>query len=79
MKAVGVDGWEEIEMTADSGAGETVVGIEDLKSVEMAEGESKRKGVRYEVADGTLIANKGEEIQGNDRGRVGAGDSGTSV
>ena len=53
--------WEELEMAVDSGASETVLPEEDLPSIELKEGEAKRKGVQYEVADGTLIPNLGEK------------------
>jgi hypothetical protein len=53
--------WELVEMAVDSGAGETVVGEEMVSSVATVEGEAKRKGVQYEVADGTLLANQGEK------------------
>ena len=42
----------------DSGASETVVGEGMLKSVE---GSAKKRGVHYEVADGTLLPNRGEQ------------------
>ena len=48
-------------MAVDSGASESFTPEEALRSVEMKEGEAKRKGVRYEVADGTLIPNLGEK------------------
>ena len=51
--------WEEIEMAVDSGASESVVNEEQLSGAETVEGTAK-KGVQYEVADGTLIPNLGE-------------------
>ena len=54
--------WEEIEMGVDSGAAETVVDEDTAESVRVVEGEASRKGVQYEMADGTLIPNKGEKI-----------------
>ena len=56
-----VEDWEVIEMAVDSGAGETVIGEEMLNSVDIVEGEAHKKGVLYEVADGTLLPNKGEK------------------
>ena len=53
--------WEEIEMAVDSGATETVVGIDMLESIETSEGEAARKGVEYEVASGQTIPNLGEK------------------
>ena len=53
--------WEEIEMAVDSGASESVVSEEMLQGVETVEGFAKKKGVQYEVADGTLIPNLGEK------------------
>ena len=53
--------WEEIQMAVDSGATESVVGEDMLTNVKTEEGESKRKGIQYETADGTLIENMGEK------------------
>ena len=57
-------------MAVDSGASETVLPEEDLPSIELKEGEAKRKGVQYEVADGTLIPNLGEVVCGRERRRI---------
>ena len=54
-------GWEEIEMVVDSGATETVVSEEMIKSIETQPGEAMKRGVRYEVASGDLIPNLGEK------------------
>ena len=59
--AVVVGDWEEIEMAVDSGASESVMNEDALISVPTTEGDAKKKGVRYEVADGTLIPNLGEK------------------
>ncbi|MDA8582759.1 hypothetical protein N9L68_00970 [bacterium] len=60
--AVVADGeWEEIELAVDSGASETVAHEGVLQSVETTDGDAKKKGVQYEVADGTLIPNLGEK------------------
>ena len=53
--------WEELEMAVDSGASETVAPEDILQSVQIQDGEAKRKGVQYEVADGTVIPNLGEK------------------
>ena len=53
--------WEEIEMAVDSGASESVVNEEQLNGIETLEGEAKKRGIQYEVADGTLIPNLGEK------------------
>ena len=54
--------WHELELTVDSGASETVLGPEMLPSVPVVEGPASRRGVEYEVADGSRIANEGEKI-----------------
>jgi len=53
--------WEEIEMAVDSGASESVVSEDMLTRVTTVEGYAQKKGVQYEVADGTLIPNLGEK------------------
>jgi len=53
--------WEAIEMAVDSGASESVVSEEMLTRVTTVEGDAQKKGVQYEVADGTLIPNLGEK------------------
>ena len=37
--------WEKLEMAVDSGASETVLPEDDLPSIQLKEGEAKRKGV----------------------------------
>ncbi len=54
--------WEEIELAVDSGAAETVVGEDMLRSVQTTEGEAFKRGVEYEVASGTTIPNLGEKF-----------------
>ena len=49
--------WEVLEMAVDSGASGSVVSDEMITSVETVEGDAMRKGVRYDVANGTLIPN----------------------
>ena len=53
--------WEVLEMAVDSGASESVVSDEMLTRVTTVEGDAMKKGVQYEVADGTLIPNLGEK------------------
>ena len=53
--------WEELEMAVDSGATDTVLGEEMLKSVETTEGKAFKRGVQYEVANGDLVPNLGEK------------------
>jgi len=53
--------WEEIEMAVDSGASESVVNEGQLNGVETLEGPDMKRGIKYEVADGTLIPNLGEK------------------
>ena len=48
-------------MVVDSCASELVVSDEMLTRVTTVEGEAMKKGVQYEVADGTLIPNLGEK------------------
>ncbi len=57
----GNGGWEEIEFNVDSGATETVIGEKMLMSVETKEGDQRRRGVEYEVANGVSIPNLGEK------------------
>ena len=48
-------------MAVDSGATESVVSEDMLTRVTTVEGCAQKKGVQYEVADGTLIPNLGEK------------------
>ena len=48
---------EEIELAADSGATETVIGESILKSIDLVEGVAYKRGVKYEVANGIRIPN----------------------
>ena len=54
-------GWEEIEFTVDSGASETVLHEEMLKSVETTPSAASKRGVEYEVANGVRIPNMGQK------------------
>ena len=61
VNSVGTSEWEEIDMAIDSGATETVVEENMLTSIDTVEGEASRRGVQYEVANGTRIPNLGEK------------------
>ena len=52
--------WEEVEFAVDSGATETVIGENTLKSVKLLEGVAFKRGVKYEVANGIRIPNLGK-------------------
>ena len=53
--------WEVIELAVDSGATETVMSEDCLRSVETIEGEASKRGIMYEVANGVQIPNLGEK------------------
>ena len=53
--------WEEIEFIVDSGASETVLHEEMLKSVVTKPSPASRRGVEYEVANGVRIPNMGQK------------------
>ena len=62
LNAISDDGeWEEIEMAVDSGATETVGNEEMLGSIPTEPGPASKRGVEYEIADGTRIPNEGEK------------------
>ena len=48
-------------MAVDSGATESVVSKDTLTCVQTKEGEAYKRGVTYEIADGTTIPNEGEK------------------
>ena len=50
-----------VEMLVDSGASETVVPPHAVSAVEVSPSEASRRGVMYEVANGSRIPNLGEE------------------
>lgn len=57
-----VDGeWTKIELTVESGAVNTVGPPRTAPKVPTVEGEAKRRGVKYRVANGNLIDNLGEK------------------
>ena len=53
--------WVVIDLDVDSGATETVVGIESLQSVQTKEGPASKRGTVYEVANGERIHNLGNK------------------
>jgi len=62
LNQISADGeWELIELAVDSGATESVIPSEALTSVPTVEGQASRRGVLYEVANGTQIPNEGEK------------------
>ena len=61
LNVVSHDGWEELELTVDSGASETVVPEGMVNSVEVKEGPAAKSGVQYECANGDRIPNLGEQ------------------
>ena len=55
------DEWVEIEIAVDSGATETVMSEETLNGIiDITESAACKRGIVYEVADGTQIPNLGE-------------------
>ena len=62
INGISEDGnWEEIEMAVDSGATETVANDTMISSVPTEPGPASKRGVEYEVANGTRIPNEGEK------------------
>ena len=55
------DEWEEIKLAADSGATDRVIPPGDLLSIEMREGAPYKRGVEYEMANGSFCRNLGEK------------------
>ena len=45
----------------DSGASEMVIGPDMLQSVDLRTGNTSKRGLEYEVADGSRIQNQGEK------------------
>ena len=55
------DEWVEIEIAVDSGATETVMSEETLNGIiDITESAACKRGIVYEVADGTQIPNLGD-------------------
>ena len=52
-----VEEWESLEMAVDSGASATVIGEHQVRAVAAR---NPRPDIKYEVADGTHIANMGK-------------------
>ena len=66
--------WTKVDLTVDSGAVNTVGPSSVAPKIEMVEGEAKKKGVRYRVANGDIIPNEGEKRLkgfGDDYGAMG--------
>ena len=61
IQAVSDGEWELVEAAIDSGATENVMAERALKGIKTIEGESSRRGVAYEVANGVRIPNLGEK------------------
>ena len=53
--------WEEIEITIDSGACETVLPSRMLMSIKLQSNDASRRGDEYEVANGHTIPVEGEK------------------
>ena len=53
--------WEEIELSVDSGATESVVPDNMPQSIPTRPGAAHKRGVQYEVANGERIPNEGEK------------------
>ena len=45
LNTIRSDGWEEVEMTVDSGASETVLGEEMIATADLKESEGSRRGI----------------------------------
>ena len=61
INAVAEDEWVEIDVAVDSGATETVMAEDTLSGIiDITESLACKRGVMYEVADGTQIPNLGE-------------------
>ena len=52
-------GWSEVVFTVDSGASETVVGLNALESLPVVQGVAAQNGAKYECANGAIIENIG--------------------
>ena len=53
-------GWNEIEVTVDSGACDTVMPLSLCTDITLLESDQQRSGLEYEVANGASIPNEGE-------------------
>ena len=54
-------GWEEVELAVDSGASETVIPEQLVRSTTVTPSDASRRGVQYEVANGERIPNLGQK------------------
>ena len=60
INAIAEDEWVEVDVAIDSGAAETVMSEETLNGViDIKESAACKRGIVYEVADGTQIPNLG--------------------
>ena len=53
--------WEEIEITVDSGACDTVLPSRMLSSIKLEQNDASRRGEEYKVANGCTIPVEGEK------------------
>ena len=60
--AINEEEWEDIVLTVDSGAAETVVNKWVATCIKEEESEGSRKGVLYECANGERINNEGQMV-----------------
>ncbi len=61
LSAVAQPEWEEITITVDSGASETVAPLNMAMHVPIESSEASLRGAKYEVANGGVLHNKGEK------------------
>ena len=54
--------WEELTLTVDSGASETVLGRKACPQIPIRESAGSQSGVEYETASGEHIPNEGEKV-----------------
>ena len=70
ISGVSMSEWEEVSITVDSGASETVAPESMAKAIPVDSSPGSLRGAKYEVANGHIIHNKGEKrcILQNDGG-----------
>ena len=61
MSAASFKGWEELEITVDLGACDTVKPVEACEDIQVSESQAQREGVIYEAAGGDDLFNLGEK------------------
>ena len=66
LSTITIPEWQEIEITVDSGACDTVVPPSLSPHISLLEGEKYRNGFEYEVANGAGLPNRGKEIRHDD-------------